>query len=161
MRRMENVGQQKNRLVPECYIYISRIPVVIQVHDVPFSWAYEGLQWPGDSSCYNTLGSAFSSWHKHGPFWLIIILFKMSLSHKVPQNMCIYAWVSLYICSVLAVFCHSCCWAGETCALHWSRCCDVLTAGSLVLELRPLHPTCLLFPKLNSTVSAFLVTSTF
>lgn len=121
---------------------ISRIPVVIQVQDKPFSRACEGLQWPAGSSCYFKV-CLFLAPHTLLSFWLIIILLKRTISHKIHVFMCeCHCMFALFSCSSTADFCHLRCWARETFGLPYYSC-YVLTAGSFILELRPslhLHP---------------------
>lgn len=156
------------RTIPWCpsAVYkISRMPVVTPIPGMPFPWAAEDCQWP-THSCH-TVVSLFLLTH----FFFVgnNSLFERPLSHKLLHILvfmheyhCVFA---LFLCSSILILCCSCCWAGETlvclCLLLWCFYC-----WSLTLQLRPpLHhhpyPPPPLFPKLNSTILAFLVTSTF
>lgn len=110
--------------------------------------------------------AACFSWHTL--FFLVDnnSLFKRSLSHELPQNTCIYAWVSLCVCSVLVLlYTHLL----PLVLLGWRYLGLLLSTVVMFLLLGPSYwswdllftPTPSLFPKLNSTILAFLVTSTF
>ena len=127
---------------------ISRVPAVTQIRGVPFPRAYEGLQRPADGSCYARV---------------CLFLLPRTLSFPVDNNSVYRYMFAPFLCSPTAIFCQSCCWASERPLLCLSP------AAVTSLLLGPQHrswdllctPTTFLFPKLNSTIFAFLVTSTF
>lgn len=147
---------------PSSMCKCSRMPVVAQVHGMPFPWADETCPWPAHSC--QAVVCLFLLTH----FFLVEnnSLVKRSLSHKLLQNLCIYAWVSLCVCSVLVLLQTHCL---PLMLLGWRDLGLLLSAVVMFSLLGPSHcswdllftPTPSFFPKWNPTILAFLVTSTY
>lgn len=138
------------RTIPWCpgaVCKTSRMPVVTQTCGMPFPWADEDCQWPAHS-CH-TVVCLFLLTH----FFFVgnNSLFKRPLSQKLLHRYvfmreyhCVFA---LFLCSSMLIFCHLCCWAGETlvclCLLLWCSYCWVPHTAADTFS-SPLPPPCFL-----------------